>query len=107
MLHGPTTLSTNTISTTGTTTCCSPTCSCPNCGYQFEQSFIGVRVSEDHYAPMFDMDKVPIIRPRASFARPQSARVPVWAIPLRRNGFNRPGRTLRHRGGFRNFHKMD
>lgn len=93
----------STIPATGTSTgtsCCT-SCSCPNCGYQY-----GTAYAIDYgFCDPFAGQTVIVVRDRTPWPRPRSDPPPAWMIPFLRTGFDRPGRELRHRGNFRNFHK--
>lgn len=99
MLYCPGNNTYSPVSTASTTTTATGDCTCPCCG----SSYVIVRVSE---GSGFCFDPPPIIpRDLPVWPRPLSDLRPrlVHAVP--RTGFNRPGRELRHRGSFRNFHK--
>lgn len=102
MLYCPGT-ATYTSNGTVSTTSGGAWCQCPNCGDWHR----GHAIVEVSHSSNFGFDPEPIV-PRD---------LPIWPRPisdvlqhrppqpLQRNGFDRPGRELRHRGAFRNFHK--
>lgn len=109
MLYCPNTYGTQTTtsSSTGTTTASSGYCTCPNCGCSHEVN-VGMVIVINSDRAGFGFNPGPVIlRERPTWPRPRSDRAPAeFYLTAPRTGFERPGRTLRHRGTFRNFHKM-
>lgn len=78
-------------------------CQCPNCGSYHEcgEPFEYVNVART----WFDEEEPPEVPEVAQWPIPTSDRRPNYSVIASRQHQAR-GRELRHRGGFRNFHKM-
>lgn len=84
----------------------SPWCQCPNCGGWHDCVYLyAVREPEFVLAsPEAGIEERIIQRP--AWWNPKNDIAPRQHRVFHRSGFDRMGRELRHRGGFRNFHKM-
>jgi hypothetical protein len=105
MLYHCTGTSTVTVTYSGTTTATITAgnwCQCPNCGY------IHDRYSVEYVRPYFDVKEEEIIAPApASWPKPRSDVRPVaFSIARQDQPRHGHGRTVGHRGSFRNFHKL-